>query len=115
MEGCKPTEIVSVAQWIAAPAPTAPAWADFNLSSMSDVGHRACTIEFVDQPPSVVVRRAYVQQAYWYVVWLAAVVGGMWWLARRTDRIALVLAVAAALLPAMRSARLHPVEALRYG
>ncbi len=89
-------EIVSVAQWTAAPAPTAPAWKDSFLSSMSDVGHRACTIEFVDQPPSVVVRRAYAQQAYWYVVWLATVVGGMWWLERRADRLILVLAVATA-------------------
>jgi len=89
-------DLVTVAQWRAAPEMRIPVWNDSQVSSMSDVGHRACTIEFVDQPPSVVVRRAYVQQAYWYVVWLATVVGGMWWLEQRTDRVILALASATA-------------------
>ena len=89
------TEIVSVARWRSLPAPERLAWDYLLPSSISDVGHRACTIEFVDQSPTVVVRRAYVQQAYWYVVWLATVVGGTWWLARRADRLLLLLALAA--------------------
>ena len=89
-------EIVSVAEWKSAPAPTQPVWHELVPSTVSDVGHRACTIEFVDQVPSVVVRRARVQQAYWYVAWLATVVAGVWWLARRTDWFVLVLAGAAA-------------------
>lgn len=89
--------IVSVAQWTATLAPPALPWNTLIGNSMSDVGHRACTIEFIDELPSVVVRRAYVQQGLWYVVWLAAVVVGMCWLVRRIDWLVLVLATAAAI------------------
>ena len=89
-------EIVSVHRWSSAEAPLPTPWNDQFANSMSDAGQRACTIEFVDELPTVVVRRAYAQQANWYVAWLATVVGGVWWLGRRTDRLVVALAVAAA-------------------
>lgn len=89
-------EIVPVRDWSSAKAPLPSPWNDQFANSMSDVGQRACTIEFVNELPTIVVRRAYAQQAYWYVAWLATVVGGVWWLGRRTDRLVVALAVAAA-------------------
>lgn len=89
-------EVASVDDWTLLGDADPVAWSDSAPGRVGVVGQRAVTLAFLDEPPVVVVRRAYAEQANWYVVWLAAAVGGVWWLRRRTDRFVLALAVAAA-------------------
>ena len=89
-------EIVSVAVWNTSPEPGDPPWSPLSVASLADVGRSAYSVEFIDTLPTVVVRRAYLQRALWYAVWLLAVVLGSWQLARRPELLVLALTISGA-------------------
>ena len=96
IRSARSTDVVSVSQWQVAPEKIRPQWSHPSAAILTDVGRRAQTIEFVANVPTVVVRRAFVQRALWYVVVLLTLVLGIWQLTHYPNFMILTGALAGA-------------------
>lgn len=71
-------EFVSAKEWANGSPAKQMAWSRTGATMLVDVGRQAKTVEFVQHRPQVIVRRAHVQTAMWYVIVFLTIVLGVW-------------------------------------
>ena len=96
LRGSRSSDIVGITQWKNASSAQNLPWNNLSATTLDDLGRRAQTVEFVDSLPTLVVRRAFVQQALWYALLLLTLVLGVWQLAHFPNGMILTAAVAGA-------------------
>ncbi|MCA9229326.1 MAG: hypothetical protein KDA57_01635 [Planctomycetales bacterium] len=106
---------VSLTDWLAATELNTAGWTSGTSSSLAGLGRRAATIEFLDQPPQVVVYQDSVRQAQWHVIWLLALTLGTWLLPRYGNQLVPVLLFLAATCLIVSSEWLLNVQAVFLG
>ena len=82
--------------WLRAAPVKNPQWNSPLAATFAKRGRRARTVEFIEDLPTLTVRRAYVQRALWYALLLLTVVLGVWQLAHYPNATILAAAVAGA-------------------
>lgn len=71
-------EFVSAKEWASGSLSKQMAWSRTGATMLVDVGRQAKTVEFVQHCPQIIVRRAHVQTAMWYVIVFLTIVIGVW-------------------------------------
>jgi|GEM_PF-5598731 len=75
------SELVTIARWQGFPPLSKVPWVSPAATELTDVGRHAQTVDFIHTPPTLMVRRAFVQRALWYALVLLTLVVGVWRLA----------------------------------
>ncbi|NOZ39894.1 MAG: hypothetical protein GXP24_06670 [Planctomycetes bacterium] len=94
--GVRSPGFVEVSQWLRTSTARSPQWKSPIAMTLADVGRRAHTVEFVEGLPTLTVRRAYVQQAFWSALVLLTIVLGVWKLAHYPNVTIFAVAIAGA-------------------
>lgn len=93
--------LMAVDDWMRSPARTYALNTDLAFAWLADVGRQARSVDFIDEIPTLIVRRANVQQSLWYAMILLTIVLTVWQLSKYPNVMFMITASMMAICLAM--------------